>query len=239
MECAPFIVLEGQGFAGKTEQSKLLVARLAALGVPVWETQEPGGVPSAVAIREEILRKRAEGSLTTRQEFDLFNLSRKFYYQDGVKPKVKQGVWVVGTRSSASTDMYQGKEGGMSLEEIRSREAEVVGEAWHPDITFLLQTNPMSIWERLSSATNRVAHGFNEKDMWKLITRNQFYQEVALETPYRRWLIIDGSQSISSVQHEIWFEVMMRLGRHLPSHIELTPDLIWGPLHIDNRAMRM
>lgn len=50
---------------------------------------------------------------------------------------------------------------------IREREARVVGAQWQPDITFLLQTNPLDIWQRLLTATNRTAHGFNESDMWK------------------------------------------------------------------------
>ena len=50
-----FITLEGGEGAGKSVQAKRLEERLAALGLDVVRTREPGGSPGAEALREAIL----------------------------------------------------------------------------------------------------------------------------------------------------------------------------------------
>ena len=50
-----FITLEGGEGAGKSIQAKRLEERLAALGLAVVRTREPGGSPGAEALREAIL----------------------------------------------------------------------------------------------------------------------------------------------------------------------------------------
>ena len=50
-----FITLEGGEGVGKSVQARRLEARLAALGLEVVGTREPGGSPGAEALREAIL----------------------------------------------------------------------------------------------------------------------------------------------------------------------------------------
>src|ERR1700684_3987502 len=50
-----FITLEGGEGVGKSVQAKRLQERLAALGLNVIRTREPGGSPGAEALREAIL----------------------------------------------------------------------------------------------------------------------------------------------------------------------------------------
>ena len=56
-----FITLEGGEGAGKSVQAKRLEERLAALGLAVVRTREPGGSPGAEALREAILSGFAAG----------------------------------------------------------------------------------------------------------------------------------------------------------------------------------
>ena len=56
-----FITLEGGEGAGKSVQAKRLTERLAALGLAVVGTREPGGSPGAEALREAILSGFAAG----------------------------------------------------------------------------------------------------------------------------------------------------------------------------------
>ena len=56
-----FITLEGGEGAGKSVQAKRLEQRLAALGLAVVRTREPGGSPGAEALREAILSGFASG----------------------------------------------------------------------------------------------------------------------------------------------------------------------------------
>ena len=50
-----FIALEGGEATGKTTTAKVVKERLEALGYEVVVTREPGGIPSAEAIRENIM----------------------------------------------------------------------------------------------------------------------------------------------------------------------------------------
>ena len=50
-----FIALEGGEATGKTTTAKVIKERLEALGYEVVVTREPGGIPSAEAIRENIM----------------------------------------------------------------------------------------------------------------------------------------------------------------------------------------
>ena len=50
-----FITLEGGEGVGKSVQAKRLEERLAAVGLAVVRTREPGGSPGAEALREAIL----------------------------------------------------------------------------------------------------------------------------------------------------------------------------------------
>ncbi|HSU03983.1 MAG TPA: thymidylate kinase, partial [Acetobacteraceae bacterium] len=50
-----FITLEGGEGAGKTTQLRLLAEALAARGVRVLRTREPGGAPGAEKLRDLLL----------------------------------------------------------------------------------------------------------------------------------------------------------------------------------------
>ena len=55
MPLGRFITLEGGEGAGKTTQSALLAEALAARGVDVRRTREPGGAPGAEGLRGLLL----------------------------------------------------------------------------------------------------------------------------------------------------------------------------------------
>ena len=56
-----FITLEGGEGAGKSTQARILAERLAARGLPVLLTREPGGAPGAEAVRGVLLGQGALG----------------------------------------------------------------------------------------------------------------------------------------------------------------------------------
>ncbi len=206
-----FIVLEGQGFTGKTEQSALLVARLVGNGINVWETQEPGGVPSALRIRHEILDKRGKGLIGPEEETVLFYKSRERFLRYGVRPALKKGRWVVSTRFTALTWIYQGKEGGVNPDLLAQLEQDVVRDT-QPELYLLLDVPPEEIYNRLTAKHARVKHSFNEVDVDKISKRRQAYLELAQENRYGNWFIINGIGSISEVHEIIWAEVARKFG---------------------------
>ncbi len=206
-ERGKFVVLEGQGFTGKTEQSPLLSARLSQMGFKVWETQEPGGVPSAIRIRAEILEKRGNGLLTAEEETILFYQSREKFLKYGVRPALRGSKWVVSTRFSASTRVYQGDEGGVSLELLDQLERKVVKDT-QPDLYLLLDVPAEEVYRRLTAKTHRLVHGFNERDMDKIRRRRESYLKIATDNQYGNWRIVNAVGTIPEVHETIWREVV-------------------------------
>ncbi len=206
LEKGKFIVLEGQGFSGKSEQQPLLAEKLKGQGFEVVETQEPGGVQSALDIRAELLKRREAGTITSEEEVELFYKSRERFLDELVRPSVADGKWVLSTRFSASTFVYQGREGGVSLDLIRDLDQRIVNGS-QPDLYILIDVEPNEIMKRLTSQGARQRHSYNEIDREKIITRQLAYLELANENQYKNWVIVDGNSSIEEVHQRIWQEV--------------------------------
>lgn len=200
-----FIVLEGQGFSGKTEQARLLVDKLEKLGIEVIETQEPGGVEKALLIREELLKRRAEHSISPEEELELFYKAREYFLEELVRPALKNGKWIVSTRFSATTFVYQGYEGGISLELIETLDERIV-KATQPDLYILLDVDPKEIIKRMDESL-RQKHGYNEMDPKIIENRHKYYLQIAKENKHNNWEIIGGNEEIDEVAEKIWAAV--------------------------------
>lgn len=197
-----FIVLEGQGFSGKTEQAQLLVKKLEESGFEVIETQEPGGVESALEIREELLKRREKGEIKPEEEVELFYKARERFLEELVRPALRSGKWIVSTRFSASTFVYQGFEGGISLELIEQLDERIVKDT-QPDLYILLDVDPEEIKKRMDQNL-RLKHGYNEMDQEIIENRHKYYLQLAKENKHKNWEIVDGSGDIDEVASRIW-----------------------------------
>ncbi len=92
-----FITLEGGEGVGKSVQARRLEARLAALGLEVVRTREPGGSPGAEALREAILSGFAADFSAAGQAL-LFAAARVDHLEKTVLPALARGAWVVSDR---------------------------------------------------------------------------------------------------------------------------------------------
>ncbi len=196
-----FIVFEGQGFTGKTTQAELLTSHLRSLGIEVIETHEPGGIKEAEEIREAILKRRADGLISSEEEVELFYKSRKLFLDKLVKPSLDKGIWVISTRFSVSTYIYQGLEGGVSLDLIDKLEKQIV-DGFKPDLYILLDVSAEEIIKRLK-ANLRQKHSFNELDKEKIINRRKNYLKVAKENKDKNWVIVDGEGDVEEVEKRV------------------------------------
>jgi dTMP kinase len=136
MKRGKFITLEGGEGAGKSTQVKLLADFLCGKGIEVVQTREPGGSPSAEAIRELWLTKDA-GYWDTFTELLLVMAARREHLVKTIIPALDRGAWVISDRFVDSTRAYQGicQELGLeAVEEIYRR----VAPDFEPDLTLLL-----------------------------------------------------------------------------------------------------
>ena len=108
-----FITLEGGEGAGKSTQARLLADALAAVGVAVLRTREPGGSPGAEAIRGLLLGQGTTGQGGAVASWDgvaeamLHFAARREHVQASILPALEAGTWVVCDRftDSAGSDL--------------------------------------------------------------------------------------------------------------------------------------
>src|SRR5205085_11260585 len=131
-----FITLEGGEGVGKSTQLKALAAALAARGLQVVTTREPGGSPGAEAIRSLLLDGPDEG-WGPEAEALLFAAARTDHLDKVIRPALAAGRWVLSDRFVDSSLAYQGVAGGLGLEAVRKINALGIGGRF-PDRTLVL-----------------------------------------------------------------------------------------------------
>ena len=102
-----FITFEGGEGAGKSTQIERIRSRLAAAGLDVLVTREPGGSPRAEEIRAFILRGKAR-ALGSAAEALLFSAARLDHLDRTIRPALARGTHVLCDRFADSTRAYQG-----------------------------------------------------------------------------------------------------------------------------------
>jgi len=131
-----FLSFEGIEGVGKSTQVQVLAQALAARGIEVVVTREPGGTPLAEQIRGLLLAPREE-VLPPLAELLLMFAARAVHLHNHIEPELRAGRWVLCDRFTDATYAYQGAGRGIAPASIAMLEQLVQG-ARRPDRTFLL-----------------------------------------------------------------------------------------------------
>ena len=131
-----FITLEGGEGAGKSTLIAALSEALAARGVDVMTTREPGGTDLAERVRTLVLSPPDKETWSPLAEALLMNAARCAHVDQKIKPALDEGRWVVCDRFADSTLVYQGI-GGVNEDLLYALQDEVIREA-RPDLTLIL-----------------------------------------------------------------------------------------------------
>lgn len=142
-----FITIEGPEGGGKTTIIQSLKEELAARGLKVMSTREPGGIPTAELIRSLVLSDEA-GDLDMYSQLLLFLAARKEHLEKVVKPFLETGGIVLCDRYVDSTLVYQGYLGGIPLETIYQLNGLIVGD-YMPSHTLVIDVPSQVTVERL------------------------------------------------------------------------------------------
>jgi dTMP kinase len=145
-----FITLEGGEGAGKSTQAERLADFLRARGFGVVTTREPGGTPSAEAIRA-LLVTGAGDRWKPASEVLLHYAARHEHVERKIKPALAEGKWVVCDRFADSTMAYQGYGQGNDPAMIAGIHRLVLGD-FAPDLTLVLD---LPVEEGLRRAQSR------------------------------------------------------------------------------------
>ena len=202
-----FITLEGGEGAGKSVQRDRLVDALRAAGYDVVATREPGGSPSAEAVRDLLLGPGRDWQPLS--EALLHAAARSEHLAETVRPALAVGRWVVSDRFSDSTRAYQGWAQGVAPETLDQLERMVVADC-RPDLTLVLDIAPEVGLAR--------AHGRGQgADRYETMDRTfhqrlrEGYRAIAAAEP-DRCALIDAGGEVETVAASLREAVRTRLG---------------------------
>lgn len=190
-----FITFEGIDGAGKSTHLEWFGAQLEARGIEVVRSREPGGSDLAETLRTLLLGT----PMSLETELLLMFAARHDHLERTIRPALTRGAWVLCDRFTDSTYAYQGAGRGMAMERIAQLES-WVHPGFAPDRTYLFHVDPSLAAARRARA--RAADRFEAEDL-AFFTRvaHGYAQRVAADP--RRFFVIDGTQSVSTIRVEL------------------------------------
>ncbi len=204
-----FITLEGGEGSGKSTQIALLTnwIRVTFGNINVIETREPGGTPSAEAIRALLVEGDTD-RWKPLSEALLHNAARVEHLVSRVKPALENGTWVICDRFIDSTLAYQGYGHGLEIETVAAINSTAM-QGIEPDLTLILD---MDVETGLSRAGlrqgtedryERMGQPFHERV-------HQGFREIAKQNPHR-CALVDGRANKDTVFKAICQIIKSRL----------------------------
>ena len=208
-ERGKFIVFEGGEGTGKSTQARLLADALSSAGTHVVLTREPGGAPSAEALRRLLVEAPPCSGWAPLTEALLHYAARNEHIEKTIRPALRRGVWVISDRFVDSTTAYQGAGLGLGSGVLDSLRRLVINDV-APDLTIILDLDA-------EQAIGRAGLRATAQDRYESMDL-QFHQRVRsafLEIARHdvvRYAVIDSSPDLRQVQLAVRDIVRARLG---------------------------
>ncbi|WP_194952971.1 dTMP kinase [Sphingopyxis solisilvae] len=197
-----FVSLEGGEGVGKSTQLRALAAAIAAHGIEVVATREPGGSAGAEAIRT-LLMEGSDDRWNARSEALLFAAARADHVARTIVPALARGAWVLCDRFVDSSRAYQGGGGGLTDADVMALHR-VGSQGLLPDRTFLLTVSTAEAARRVTERGETDRMGSKPADYQeRLATR---FAEMARAEP-DRWRLVDADLPASDVTAAIMAEL--------------------------------
>ena len=191
-----FITLEGGEGAGKSTQLKALAAALAARGIDVVTTREPGGSAGAEAIRE-LLLNGDQDRWGARAEALLFAAARADHLEKTILPALAAGKWVLCDRFLDSSRAYQSEASGLDDADIVALH-QFGSKGLLPDRTLVLQLPEKAAEARAAARDGGAADRFGARDRAFHRKVAEAFVRYAADEP-DRFRLIDASGSAEIV----------------------------------------
>jgi dTMP kinase len=190
-----FIVFEGGEGAGKSTQVARLAEHLTDQGHDVIVTREPGGTPSAEAIRALVLNPTHAG-LDPRAEALLFAAARAEHVAALIEPSLAAGKTVICDRFIDSSVAYQGLGRHLGAERIRELSAWATN-GLTADLTIVLDVDPVLGLTRAGQVSEFPDRMESEDLSFHEMVREAFLDAAAQHPD--RYAIIDADSSLEDI----------------------------------------
>lgn len=192
-----FITLEGMDGAGKTTHLEWLRNHLAAAGVELTVTREPGGTPLGERLRDLLLHAGEKSQPDT--EALLMFAARNEHIARVILPALEAGRWVLCDRFTDATYAYQSGGSGMPWSRIAVLERWVQGDL-QPDLTLYFDIDPDL--GRARSLAARAPDRFEREQRAFFERVRAAYLRRADEQP-GRIQVIDASGAVTDIQKKL------------------------------------
>ena len=192
-----FVTFEGPEGCGKSTQMRLLSAYLQEQGFDVLHTREPGSTPIGERVRA-ILLDPMHTEMQPTTEFLLFSAARAQHVEQVIRPHLAKGGVVLCDRFSDSSLAYQGYGYQLELEVLRAITNFATG-GLEPDLTLYLDV-PVDVG--LGRKAGGRGDAWNRMEQKAVVYHERVrsgYLAMAAQEP-DRWVIVDASQDIHTVQ---------------------------------------
>lgn len=194
-----FITLEGIEGAGKSTVARAIGDWLAARGMGVILTREPGGTPLAERVRQIVL-ERGDERLTAATETLLMFAARGIHLENLIRPALERGECVVCDRFTDASRAYQGAARGVDPVWIESLVSQVQGDL-QPDCTLLLDL-PVALGLERARSRPGAADRFEAEAQAFFERVRAGYLELARRQPDRIH-VIDAAVPLAAVERQV------------------------------------
>ena len=203
------ITFEGGEGCGKSTQITALKARLEAMGKTVVQTREPGGTPLGEYVRSLLQHDDAGQGMSPEAEMLLFAASRAQHVRELIVPAITQGKIVLCDRFLDSTTVYQGVARAIDAKKVDTINQFAIGDT-NPDLTILIDLPPEIGLARVHARSNGQLDRMEKEAIEFFQAVRQGYLDLAKSEP-KRFLVLDGSQSVEELETQIWQRVKATL----------------------------
>ena len=200
-----FITFEGGEGCGKSTQIAALKARLEAIGKTVVQTREPGGTALGESVRSLLQHDDAGQGMSPEAELLLFAASRAQHVRELIAPAIAQGQIVLCDRFLDSTTVYQGVARAIDSKKVDTINQFAIGDT-KPDLTILIDLPPETGLARVHARSDGQLDRMEKEAIEFFQAVRQGYLDLAKSEP-KRFLVLDGSQSIEDLETQIWQRV--------------------------------
>ncbi|OON98759.1 MAG: dTMP kinase [Epulopiscium sp. Nele67-Bin004] len=190
-----FIALEGGEGAGKSTMAQLLKEKLQQQGKEVIITREPGGIPSAEAIRNNIM----DFYVDSKTELLLYLSARREHLVNKIIPCLEEGKIVITDRFYLSSLVYQGHARGLGIDRVRELNS-FVCENVYPDLNILLDIPPEIGLLRKAEAKDLNRLDLESKEFHQKV--NEGYK-ILVKQNQDKIVVIDATKNIDEILNTI------------------------------------
>lgn len=200
-----FITFEGGEGCGKSTQIAALKARLEAKGKTVVQTREPGGTALGESVRNLLQYDDAGQGMSPEAELLLFAASRAQHVRELIAPAIAEGQIVLCDRFLDSTTVYQGVARAIDSKKVDTINQFAIGDT-NPDLTILIDLPPEIGLARVHARSDGQLDRMEKEAIEFFQAVRQGYLDLAKSEP-KRFLVLDGSQSVEELETQIWQKV--------------------------------